>query len=100
MDKDRLVFEDFKDLVGSIFTIKGDGFPPFVLTLEEAKPLRERMPRSEARPPFSLIFVSADPRVLPQRLYSVEHGEMGDVVLFLVPVGKTPNGVNYQALFN
>lgn len=62
MDKNRLVFEDFKDLVGSTFTVKEEGFPPFALTLEEAQPLRERMPRTDVRPPFSLIFLCADPR--------------------------------------
>jgi hypothetical protein len=52
------------------------------------------------RPPFSLLFLGKDPRVLPQKLYRLEHGEMGVVTIFLVPIGKDALGVSYQATFN
>ena len=94
-----LVFEDFKDRVGDIFAIGEEGLPAIPLTLAEAEPLTNRLP-PDARPPFSLIFVGKDPRVLPQRLYRLEHQEMGALSIFLVPVGKDAEGVQYQAVFN
>lgn len=100
MDKNNMVLEDFKDLVGSHFTVSEDGFPPIALALDEAKPIQNRNPRPDARPPFSLIFLAEDPRVLPQRLYRLAHEDLGEVVLFLVPVGKDERSVTYQALFN
>lgn len=96
----QLVFEDFADKVGDIFAIGEDGIPAIPLTLIEAEPLPERMAKRGARPPFSLVFLGKDPRVLPQRLYRLEHQSMGELVIFLVPIGKDDAGVSYQATFN
>lgn len=100
MDKNNLVFEDFKDRVGSLFMVSEDEFPPITLTLGEAKLLSNRNLRPDIRPPFSLTFLAEDPRVLPQRIYRLEHREMGDFTIFLVPMGKDQRGVSYEAVFN
>lgn len=93
-----LVFEDFADKLGEIFVISEPDVPAMPLTLTEAEPLPARVPG--ARPPFALVFLGKDPRVLPQRLYRLEHAAMGEVTIFLVPVGKDARGVSYQAVFN
>jgi len=95
-----LVFEDFADKVGEVFVIGEQEFPAIPLTLTEAEPLPARTGPNGMRPPFSLIFLGKDPRVLPQRLYRLEHEEMGTLTIFLVPVGKDAEGVLYQAVFN
>ena len=95
-----LVFEDFADRLGEVFVVSAPNAPAIQLTLAEAAPLPARMAAKGARPPFSLVFLGKDPRVLPQRLYRLEHGEMGKVTIFLVPVGKDEQGVSYQATFN
>ena len=95
-----LVFEDFADKVGAAFAISEDGFPAIPLTLKQAEPLNPAIGPPGVRPPFSLIFLAKDPRVLPQRLYRMQHDALGEVSIFLVPVGKDTAGVNYQALFN
>ena len=100
MARENLVFEDFKDLIGSTFTVIEVGLPPMSLALDEAKALQNRNPLPNSRPPFSLIFVCEDQSVLPQGLYRLAHDGMGDVTLFLVPVGRDERGVSYQALFN
>jgi hypothetical protein len=93
----QLVFEDFADKVGEAFSINEPDMP--ALSLTEAQFLKSPgLPG--VRPPFSLIFVGRDSRVLPQRLYRLEHGELGDMTIFLVPVGKDEQGVRYQAVFN
>jgi hypothetical protein len=96
----QLVFDDFADKVGEVFVVGEQSFPAIPLTLTEAEPLPARMGPKGVRPPFSLVFLAKDPRVLPQRLYRLEHGEMGMLTIFLVPVGKDAEGVSYQATFN
>jgi hypothetical protein len=94
-----LRFEDFEDKISQTFTINEDGFPATALTLTEAELLPPRVTPG-GRPPFSLIFVAKDDRVLPQRLYRIEQAGLGTIALFLVPVGRDAAGVQYQALFN
>ena len=82
------------------FVVSEQDFPAIRLALTEATRLPARMGPKGMRPPFSLIFLGKDPRVLPQRLYRLEHEEMGAVTIFLVPIGKDAEGVSYQATFN
>jgi hypothetical protein len=51
------------------------------------------------RIPFSLLFRTAAGSVMPQRIYRVEHDEIGPYDIFLVPVGKDATGVLYEAIF-
>lgn len=95
-----LVFEDFADKVGEVFPISEEGVPAIPLILQQAEPLNPAMAPRGVRPPFSLTFLARDPRVLPQRIYRMEHQELGEVSIFLVPVAKDAEGVSYQATFN
>ena len=95
-----LVFEDFADKVGEVFVISEQDVPGIPLTLKEAKPLNPAMALRGVRPPFSLSFLARDPRVLPQRIYRIEHNGLGDLSIFLVPSAKDAEGVTYQATFN
>jgi len=49
---------------------------------------------------FSLVFQAPVDSPLEQRTYSLEHESMGAFELFLVPIGKSPAGVRYEAVFN
>ena len=49
---------------------------------------------------FSLLFQGPQTHFLPQMTYHVEHDRLGEFDLFLVPVGKTPDGFQYEAVFN
>lgn len=100
MTDKQLLFEDFADKVGSSFQIREQELSGMSLVLREAEPLNPAMGLRGARPPFSLIFVGKDPRVLPQRIYRLDHEQLGELAVFLVPVGKDAEGVNYQATFN
>lgn len=94
-----LVFEDFADRVGDGFTISIPEIAEIELSLVEAQPLPNRR-GPEHRQPFSLIFRAADPRVLPQQIHLMKHEALGEMAIFLVPVGKSEAGVEYQATFN
>ncbi len=95
-----LVFEDFADRLDDVFVVSEQNTPAIPLILTEAKP----MPRSSAlqgiRPPFSLLFAARDPRVLEQKIYRLQHDDLGALQIFLVPIGKDADGVLYQAVFN
>lgn len=54
-------------------------------------------PRQEQ---FSLLFQGPQTHFLPQMTYRVEHDRLGEFALFLVPVGRTPDGFQYEAVFN
>jgi hypothetical protein len=96
----QLCYEDFADKVGHVFPIGDSDVPQIPLTLAEAELLNAYRTLPGSRTPFSLIFVARDPRVLPQRIYRLEHDDLGELDIFLVPIGKTADGVSYQAMFN
>jgi len=100
MGDKQLLFEDFADRLGHVFAVAEQNMPAIPLTLTEAKPLDSARGMPGVRPPFSLIFLAKDPRVLPQRLYRLQHDDLGELTIFLVPVGKDAEGIRYQALFN
>ena len=64
--------------------------------------LRETLypPLSEIANRWIRQLAAKDPRVLPQRIYRLEHNGLGELDIFLVPIGKDADGVSYQAMFN
>jgi hypothetical protein len=100
MTEKQFIFEDFKDRVGDVFTLGEPGVPAISLTLEEAELLSDRFALPGMRSPFSLVFLGAGDMILPQALYRLKHEEMGEVTIFMVPIGQNQRGVSYQATFN
>ncbi len=49
---------------------------------------------------FSLIFLGPTEPELLQQIYRLEHADMGNIDLFLVPVGREASGRFYEAFFN
>ena len=50
--------------------------------------------------PFSLLFRGPAAPVLDQRTYLLAHERLGELAIFLVPVGRDAEGVRYEAVFN
>jgi hypothetical protein len=48
---------------------------------------------------FSLLFVGPGDIILPQATYELSHAVLGTFDLFIVPVGKNAQGVQYEAVF-
>lgn len=96
----QLSFEDFADKIGDVFPISDANVPQIPLTLAEAERVTTKGLPPGMRLPFSLIFVARDPRVLPQRMYNLEHNGLSRLEIFLVPIGKDAEGVSYQAMFS
>jgi hypothetical protein len=49
---------------------------------------------------FALLFHGPQNPFLQQAIYHVEHDNLGELDLFLVPVGRDQNGFQYEAVFN
>ena len=93
---DELGPADFQPRVGERFTVvqnEGD----FGLELVNVQALPPHSRRAE---PFKLVFRGPRQPVLPQRIYTLAHGETGPLVIFLVPVQGGPGGIDYEAVFN
>jgi hypothetical protein len=94
-----LTFESFSPHLNSTFAL-GLGETSVDLTLTEATKQPFRAFNGMMREPFSLIFRSGTPVVLPQRTYPLKHEAMGKLDIFIVPIGRDVHGVVYQAVFN
>jgi hypothetical protein len=91
--------ETFAGRAGETFDLSmGDSTVP--LTLAEVTPLPAQPFPGMMRAPFSLIFRSTTPVVLPQRIYRLSNATMGPLDVFLVPIGRDVKGAVYQAVFN
>ena len=49
---------------------------------------------------FSMVFSGPQNAPLKQGIYRLEHGALGTLNLFLVPIGKDQKGVQYEAIVN
>jgi hypothetical protein len=71
------------------------GGAPFSLVLTG---IRRRRGPPGFREPFSLEFVGR-PAAHAQRMYRLSHPQVGDLEVFLVPVGASDAGVAYEVSF-
>ena len=49
---------------------------------------------------FSLTFLGDKHKLLPQKLYALDHETLGQKEIFLVPVRREEDGIKYEAVFN
>jgi hypothetical protein len=92
---DQLTQTTFAPHVGSTFRAHvGDRL--LELTLAEVSDVR-LSPRVEA---FSLEFHGPAATPLPQAEYQFDHPVVGEFALFIVPVGREGDVLQYEAVFN
>ena len=99
---ERLTSETFRDRVGQTFHLDGgDGSRREIVLAEVTEHRLGGQARPDGRVPFSLEFFAADGPVLPQRIYDLQHPDLGSLGLFLVPIGPDPErgGIRYEAVF-
>ena len=93
-----LTLQHFAGCVNETFSAALNGMEvEFVLV--EARPLQQAAP-SAAREPFSLLFRNTSPVLFPQQTYTMQHGRLGQLGIFLVPIAQERGGFLYQAIFN
>lgn len=49
---------------------------------------------------FSLFFLGSPDYMLPQGTYRINHEQLGEMMVFLVPTARDNNGFRYEAVFN
>jgi len=88
----------FAPHVGTTFTVAGDA--PIDLVLADATEAQLSEPQGRGvRPQFSLYFRGPRAPLLPQRIYALDHSELGRLELFLVPIGQDGDATTYEAAF-
>ena len=92
-----LTVETFAELVGERFALRDGPHATLALELIEANPLGARPGRG--RMPFSILFRGPLAPVMPQRIYPLAHESLGNLELFIVPIGPRGGGMVYEAIF-
>jgi hypothetical protein len=90
--------ETFAGRLGEKFRIVVDAATAFDAELAEVSVGTDPAP-PERRSQFSLVFRGPPAVVHPQRIYRVEHAELGSFEVFLVPIGPDELGMRYEAVF-
>src|SRR5688572_10837871 len=96
-DRNELSHEDFANRVGERFTARGADDARLELELTDVDVLGEA-PEGH-RAPFSLKFRDESQDHVPQQTHEVEHKELGNLQIFLVPLGPDAEGMRYEAVF-
>ena len=95
---DKLTVADFTACLDSVFVLQLQDQQGIDLELIEAVPWGNAT--QGGRAPFSILFRGPVDRAVEQGSYALRHETMGELLLFLVPVGADENGVRYEAIFN
>lgn len=95
---DQIESSLFEPLRGQTFQLVAEHS---ILDLELAEvSANERLRRPNQRAPFALLFRAAGGEVLSQRIYHLDHAQLGAMEFFLVPVRRDDSGCYYEAVFN
>ena len=86
----------FHEVKGSTFTLAAGDGQKVDIDLVEIADLKETATQQS----FSLLFVVPDPYRVEQGLYDLDHPTLGQMQLFLVPVGLKDNRLQMEAVFN
>lgn len=93
---ESFTYETFRDRVGEAFAVPAAGIEIVLASVED----KGTVEGARAGGSFSLYFHGpADPMLL-QAIHQMKHGELGEFGMFLVPVGRTADGFEYEAAFN
>lgn len=85
----------FEGHIGSTFEVT-DVESPLTLVLDRL----EVAPSSSRHVQYALFFRAKGDSPLDQRMYHLDHEALGELDLFLVPVGRVQDETEYQACFN
>lgn len=93
---ERLTRQDFSDLAPGALQLAG---PAGSITMSVVE-TRELPPTSPRQGPFAVLLQGPTEPLLPQGIYALQHPQHGVLELFMVPVGRRPEGFQYEVIFN
>jgi hypothetical protein len=86
----------FIEYVDTQFAVLDDPSRMFSLTLTNVV---EHV-KTERQEVFSLFFHGPPSPFVPQGIHKLKHSHLGELELFLAPVGRDNDGFQYEAAFN
>ena len=98
MDLADIARDNFDAVVGDPFTVSVE--PPLDLVLLEASYLQSGPVGVVVSHSFSALFRGPTEPALVQAMYVLNHAELGNLTLFLVPIAADGTGRTYEAVFN
>jgi hypothetical protein len=96
MMSDNLTKENFKKNINTQFRVQIE--PADAVVIELAELLEGVSTKSQEQ--FSLLFRGPLDAPFGQGMCNLEHDTMGSFVLFLVPIARSSDGMEYEAVFN
>lgn len=96
----RPTAEDFRQHVGTRFGVRLDTPRPVELELTEVADYNPQASEAANMERFSLFFQGPGDIMLNQGTFTLEHPSMGELMLFMVPIGRDPEGFRYEVVFN
>lgn len=104
-DISQLTHDTFSEHTGSRFRVSLEGGEPVDLELVKVDSLPPRDPNPSDRirsEPFALLFRGSANTELWQQIHKLDHDVLGQLEIFLVPVGPDENGEGmcFEAVFN
>ncbi|MGZ5049632.1 MAG: DUF6916 family protein [Methylobacter sp.] len=95
-----LTFDFFEPHINSTFIALLDGGLEFSLTLAEVNHLPSYPFPGKTREPFDLRFHGENSVLLHQMIHRLRHETLGELEIFIVPIGEEAGHYIYQAVFN
>lgn len=92
--------EEFRRHLGTKFGVRAEAPRPIELELAEVKGYTPQAVEPGGMERFSLFFYGPGDVMLNQGTFTLDHPAMGELILFMVPVGRDPQGFRYEVVFN
>ncbi|HSS22802.1 MAG TPA: hypothetical protein VLL54_22200 [Pyrinomonadaceae bacterium] len=96
----ELTEAEFSKHVNTKFQVRTDSETPIDLELDEVKGYSSRYKEHDGMERFSIFFNGPKQPFLEQTTYTLEHEQMGEFEIFLVPIARRDDGFRYEAVFN
>lgn len=96
---ENFTIKTFSEHLGTTFRIQHDDSGRVDVELISATGLGGSAGEEMSRQPFSIVFRGPGDILLPQRIYRMEHDQIGSFELFIVPIGPDEEGFRYEAIF-
>jgi L-ascorbate metabolism protein UlaG (beta-lactamase superfamily) len=97
---EKLTEEAFTQQLHTKFRVRLGEEREAELELDEVKPFPTLTHSRSDVERFSLYFYGPGDIFLQQMTYRLEHEQMGEMDIFLVPVGQDARGFRYEAVFS
>ena len=90
----------FAKYLNTNFRVELESHGPVELKLTAVTPRASEAHEQAGMERFSVVFAGPADVFLPQQIYRMTHPEMGELDIFLVPIGREADRFDYEAVYN